>query len=403
MKAVMYGAGNIGRGFIGMLLSRSGYDVAFVDVVEATVEAINRDKCYPVRIVSSEGYEEIEVKNVSAVNGRDEDAVAEAIAQADVMATAVGVNIMKFIAPVIAKGLRRRFEQGKAPFNIIICENLIDANKVLEDMLKKDMTDEEKTWFDQNVGLVEASIGRMVPVQTDEMRCGNPLRVCVERYGFLPVDKDAFRGNVPAIDHMIPFAPFDYFIRRKLYVHNMGHATCAYLGMLKGSEYIYQSIADPEVRLICQSAMTESAIALAKTYGVDVSAILDHVFDLLVRFENKALMDTCARVGGDTVRKLHGTDRMIGSAQLCLRHGVTPAFIALGAAAAVRAHITQNGLEDSVDSAIAVLKALSGLEKEEKLTLMIARMYEKIASGATIADLRAFADRARVEASGAIV
>ena len=51
LKAIMYGGGNIGRGFIGMLMSQSGYDVTFVDVVDTVVETLNRDHCYPVRIV----------------------------------------------------------------------------------------------------------------------------------------------------------------------------------------------------------------------------------------------------------------------------------------------------------------------------------------------------------------
>jgi len=39
-KAVMYGAGNIGRGFIGALLSQSGYEVTFVDVAQPVVAAL---------------------------------------------------------------------------------------------------------------------------------------------------------------------------------------------------------------------------------------------------------------------------------------------------------------------------------------------------------------------------
>ena len=92
--------------------------------------------------------------------------------------------------------------------------------------------------FDETVGLVEASIGRMVPVQTEEMKDGDPMRVSVEGYGFLPVDKAAFKGDIPSITNMVPFEPFDFYIKRKLYIHNMGHATCAYLGDLLGLEYI---------------------------------------------------------------------------------------------------------------------------------------------------------------------
>ncbi len=403
MKAVMYGAGNIGRGFIGYLFSRSGYEVTFIDVADKVVDALNRDGAYPVRVVSSDGFSEETVSPVKAVNGRDEDAAAEAIADADIMATAVGVNVLKFIAPVIAKGLKKRYARGGGMFNIIICENLIDANKVLEGMIKAQLSEEEQAWLGKSVGLMEASIGRMVPVQTEEMQAGNPLRVCVERYGFLPVDKDACRGDMPHILGMVPFSPFDYYIRRKLYVHNSGHAISAYLGMMEGDAYIYESIANPETRIICQSAMTESATALSKAYGVDMPAILNHVFDLLVRFENKALMDTCARVGADTTRKLASQDRLIGAGKLCLEMGVTPAFIALGAAAALRAHLESLGEAQTIENAAKALKGLSGLDADDQLAGMILPLYAQIARGASIQGLRRAADCLRVSAGGDIV
>ena len=106
-------------------------------------------------------------------------------------------------------------------------------------------------------------------------------------------------GEIPDIKSMVPFAPFDFYIKRKLYIHNMGHATCAYLGDLLGLEYIYQSIDVPEVRIVVQNAMIESAMALHKKYDVALDGILMHITDLLHRFTNAALKDTCKRVGGD--------------------------------------------------------------------------------------------------------
>ena len=210
MKAVMYGGGNIGRGFIGALLSQSGYEVTFVDVVDAVVDTLNREHKYPVRILSNEGHKDVEVLNVSAVNGNNMEAVADVIAGADIMATAVGARILKFIVPNIVAGLRKRWGMNKGPLNIIICENLIGADSYLKGEIAKLMNEEEKKLLDEKVGFVEASIGRMVPVQTDEMKGDNPLRVCVESFGILPVDKAAFKGEIPAIKNMVPFTPF-YF------------------------------------------------------------------------------------------------------------------------------------------------------------------------------------------------
>ena len=404
MNAVMYGGGNIGRGFIGALLSQSGYQVTFIDVAEPVVKHLQEKKCYPIRYVSSSGYEDVLVENVTAVNGNDTEAASNIIAQCDIMATAVGARILKFIVPNIVAGLRKRWEAGDKPLNIIVCENLMDANKVVEAMIKEQLTEDECVKFDATVGLVEASIGRMVPVQTEEMKDGEPMRVCVERYGFLPVDKAAFKGEIPQIKNMVPFAPFDFYLKRKLYIHNMGHATCAYLGDLLGLEYICQSIDVADVRILVQNAMLESAMALSKKYGVAMEDIVMHITDLLNRFTNAALKDTCQRVGGDPARKLSPDDRLIGSSLLALEQGVTPAYIAVGAAAGLYRYIKETeGMEQGMDSARQVLAEVSKLEAQSRLAQMILAMYEKILTGATVCDLRYAADAVKAASLSAII
>jgi len=403
-QAVMYGGGNIGRGFIGALLSQSGYAVTFVDVAAPGVDTLREKGTYPVRYVSSEGYEDVWIENVTAVNGNDLPAVAETIENCDIMATAVGARILKFIVPNIVAGLRKRWQMGKGTLNIIICENLMDANKVLEDMLKEQLTEAEQTLFDETVGLVEASIGRMVPVQTEEMKDGEPLRVCVERYGFLPVDKAAFKGEIPEIRNMIPYEPFDFYIKRKLYVHNMGHATCAYLGGLMELEYIYQSIDVADIRILSQNAMLESAMALHKKYGASLAELQLHIQDLLGRFTNKALKDTCQRVGGDPARKLRPDDRMIGSAKLTMEQGITPCYIAVGAAAGVYRYIKETDcMEQGMETAEQVLASVSQLESDGSLKTMILSMYSRILDGANIADLRRAADTIKRESLGNVI
>lgn len=393
MKAVMYGGGNIGRGFIGMLFSESGYEVTFVDVAETVVQELQEKREYPLRYVTNQGHQDLLVRPVTAVNGNDMDSIAEAIAECDIMATAVGARILKFIVPNLVAGLRKRWAAGKGPLNIIICENLMDANLVLERMLKEQLTEEECRLLDEQVGLVEASIGRMVPVQTEEMQDGEPLRVCVERYGFLPVDKSAFKGEVPEIRNMIPFEPFDFFIKRKLYIHNMGHAACAYLGDILGLEYIYQAIDRDDIYIIVRNAMEESAAALSVKYHMPLEDIMKHISDLLYRFTNAALKDTCKRVGGDPSRKLFPQDRLIGAANLALQQDIVPAYITIGAAAAVRRYIEEtDGMEQSIEQAEIVLADISGLEKDGELMKLIVRMYQMILEGKSLKDLRRTAD-----------
>jgi len=400
--AMMYGAGNIGRGFIGMLLSQSGYKVTFIDVAKPLVDALNLRGSYPVRMLDTDGHEDVLVEDVDAIDGMNETAVAEAIANTDVMATAVGANILPRIAKNIALGLKLRMKRGGKPLNILICENLMDANIALTGWISEHLDETERAWMNTNVGFVEASIGRMVPVQTPDMQEGDPLRVCVERYGYLPVDKDAFRGELPEIRNMVPFSPFDFYIRRKLYIHNMGHAVTAYLGMYEHLPLIADAIDDPEIYILAFQAMLESAEALFYKYGVPVSETLRHIQDLLLRFANRSLGDTCARVGADIVRKLSASDRLIGAVRLCREQGITPAHICVGIAGATYAYLKEKGLEQTREHASQTLEQLSGMT-DSFLLPMILRYYDLLVSGCTIADLRRAAQREKANNSYDVV
>ena len=157
----------------------------------------------------------------------------------------------------------------------------------------------------------------------------------------------------------------------------MGHATCAYLGNYLGLEFIYQSIAIPAVRVLVENAMIESAMALSAKYGVDFQSIQLHITDLLFRFTNAALKDTCERVGGDPARKLSPSDRMIGSSVTAVENGIKPVYISVGSAAAVRRYINEaEGLEQNRETAEEVLETVSRIEKGSELSQLILGFYD---------------------------
>lgn len=402
-KALMYGAGNIGRGFIGQLFYMSGYETTFVDVNMDIVNRLNTDGSYPIYITRGDRYEEYRVENVRAVDGRDIPAVAEAIAEADIGATAVGVNILRFIAEPFAAGVKLRRERNiYVPLNVIICENMIAADKYFAGLVKAHLTAEEQAYFDEYIALVEPSIGRMVPATPKELSDGNPLAVCVEEYCELPVDKEAFKGDIPQIANMVPFAPFDYYIQRKLFLHNMSHAMTAYLGALKGCTYIWEAALDPEIQLLVLRALIEAARALSLEHGLPLGEIYDHTENLLYRFENKLLGDTIERVGRDTKRKLSENDRLVGAANLCYKHGIMPVHICLGIAAGymfapesdessreVAAFVKNNGLDAAMaqyssivdsgcDIALAVERGYNLLHKyNSNLAPVVAELQKK--------------------------
>lgn len=381
--AVMYGGGNIGRGFIGKVFADSGYEVCFLDIVQDVIDEMNARGQYTVRIVSNAETVDTTVKPVRAVNSLTEQAVDE-IANCAIMATAVGVNVLPRIAPVIAKGAVARMQRGCGPLDIILCENQLGADELMRGWIYGQLTDEQKAWADENLGLVEASIGRMVPPLTPEMRAQDKLLICVEPYSELPVDRDAFRGEIPGLVGLIPYSPFEFYIKRKLFLHNGGHALCAYLGYEKGCEYIWQAIADPRIHDAAKASMMASAQALVAKFGEGVRENVEsNVADLLFRFQNRALKDTVARVGADPVRKLRRNDRIVGAALFALEQGVDPSPIVKGIAAALRFDRAEDATAPEVQKALKergidyVLEHYMGLAPDEPLYGMIRAEWTK--------------------------
>jgi mannitol-1-phosphate 5-dehydrogenase len=361
-KAVQFGAGNIGRGFTGQLFTESGYEVVFVDVVADVVDLLNERREYTIRYAKPIP-ENIPVCNVRAVNGTKLAAVSDEIHDADLLCTAVGVNVLPHVAPGIAQGVQKRAERiGDRPLNIIICENLAHASEFLREKVKEYLPADFHEYLDRNVGFVESVVARMVPVMTEEQKREDPLLVLVEPYKILPVDRVAWVGEMPEIVGVQYRDNFQGYVDRKLFGHNMGHAISAYLGYLRGYEYIYQSMLDPEVKSVTRAAMMETGDAMVKKWGFVASEHQEFVDDLIERFGNEALGDQVARVGKDPLRKLGPADRLVGGAKICVEQGVNPEHVCKGIAAAllydapadptaakVQAQIKEQGMEKTIE------------------------------------------------------
>ena len=213
MKAIMYGAGNIGRGFIAERFYLSDYETVFIDVNTQMVDAINEAREYPIYVTMGSEYVPTWIKNVRAVNGRDEEAVVNEIADADIMATALGANVLRFVAPLIAKAAALRKKTSGAPLNILICENLIGSDRYLHDLVAPYIADEDKAWFEDNIGFVSVVVGRTVPPTPEEFSAKHPAAVCADVYSELPANPVGFRPvgcELPPVKGLVTFTPFQY-------------------------------------------------------------------------------------------------------------------------------------------------------------------------------------------------
>lgn len=381
-QAMMFGAGNIGRGFLGQLFSESGYMVNFVDVDQALLAALNQEGRYTIRLVTNESSEDVSVGPVRGLPASDREAVAQVIAEAEIGATAVGAGALKHVAPTLAAGIVRRADQGiKTPLNLIICENLKDAARLFRGMVENELPPGYHAYLAEYIGFVDTVIARMVPPLPPELQAQDPSLIVVEPYKELPVDAAGFVGPPPEIVGMQPVAPFAFYTERKLYMHNAGHAVLGYLGYQKGYVYGYEALQDPEIIAAVRGAMQESQQALEKKYDMAEGAITPYLEDAVARFHNRALGDTIFRLARDPIRKLAPNDRLIGAALNALEQGVQPVNLVRGIAGALRFDPVEDPIALQLQDQLqrtgleAVLKSICGLAPASPLVEMIKREF----------------------------
>ena len=315
-KAVIFGAGSVGRGFLGQLFSESGYALVFVDIDEALIRALQVRREYTLRMVDNDSETDLVVSPATGLLSSDENDVASVVAEATLGATAVGPRALAHVAPLIARAIALRAERGtEAPLNLIVCENLKGAGDVLRRMVGDHLERAAHDYMASHVGFVDTVIGRMAPEVPSHLRVQNPALVIVEPYRELPVDRAGFVGQIPEVVGMVPRDDFAVYTARKLYLHNAGHAILGYLGYRRGCTFGYEALEDSEVRPILDGAMDESIRGIVAQYGAEEQCLGQHVDDLMRRFANRALADPVARLARDPIRKLAPEDRLVGAAR----------------------------------------------------------------------------------------
>lgn len=305
MRALQFGAGKIGRGFFAERYTRSGFEVVFVEAREDLVASLNRHRfCWVEWLDGTRA----RCAPVSALLPEPAEAVAEAFCEADVVSTAVGVNHLSTIAPIIATGLQARSRAHKPPINILLGENDLHADALLRQALPP---------LEAEFGIVRCIIGRQVVAEIPD----EPPGVRADPYSLLPIDADALVGTLPAIEGVYPVRPFEVYFKRKLYVHNGLHALLAYLGAEKGYATVQQALNDPQIHTLYLRGAEALERAFLKEFAFDPAEHHAMVADVRARIEDPRLDDPIARVAREPMRKLRPEDRLVGAYRLVKKHG----------------------------------------------------------------------------------
>lgn len=367
MKAVHFGAGNIGRGFVGLLLHQGGYEVVFSDVADQLVDAINAVDSYTVHEAGPGGVDH-EVTGFRAVNSRtDPEVVADEVATADVVTTAVGPTVLRFVAPSIVAGLRRRSADA-APVQIMACENAIGATDLLRAEIEN-AAGEDAAELTARAVFANTAVDRIVPAQPE----GSGVNVTVEPYFEWAIEAPPFGDALPEIPGAHFVEDLGPYIERKLFTVNTGHAATAYFGAQAGIERISDALADPAIAAAVSAALEETSAVLTAVHGLDPAELAVYRATILDRFRNPELVDTVQRVGRQPLRKLSRHERFIGPASMAAERGLSTAAL-VGAVAAALAFddpadeqsVQMQELERTEDAA-AFTVTVTGLEAEHPL------------------------------------
>jgi mannitol-1-phosphate 5-dehydrogenase len=321
-KIVIFGAGKIGRSFIGQLFGCNGYKVVFVDIDPRIVNLLNERGNYRI-VIKGDKEEEIIVPDVEAVSALDSDKVADEVSTAGILAVSVGKNALEKVMPAISAGLlKRSVDAPGTPLDIILAENMRSAADFVMEQLKKNLP--LSFPVESMVGLIETSIGKMVPIMPLTELEKDPLVVFAEPYNTLILDGKGFKSPIPEIKGLAPKKNIKAWVDRKAFIHNLGHATAAYFGYYRHPDavYMYEVLDDPQVLRFTRNVMLQSADILKTAYSGEFTDVdlIDHIDDLISRFRNKALQDTVFRVGQDLTRKLSSDDRFMGAIHLAMKY-----------------------------------------------------------------------------------
>ncbi|KDN58295.1 mannitol-1-phosphate 5-dehydrogenase [Exiguobacterium sp. AB2] len=372
MKAVHFGAGNIGRGFIGLLLNQSGYEVTFVDINDTVIEALEAKRYYEVGF-AEEGVDNVVVDRVRGVNSlKDPERVIALIAEADLVTTAVGPTLLPKVAPLISEGLRDR--ETEAPVYVIACENMIGGSASLKQEIEAS----------GGIGTAHASfpnaaVDRIVPLQQHE----DPLFVEVETFYEWVIETQGLDARPPLhgvtwVDEIGPY------IERKLFTVNTGHAIASYIGSLFEKGTIDEALKDRRVRQVVQGALYETGWLLLEKYGFEAKEHSRYIQKIIKRFENPKLKDEISRVARSPIRKLGPSDRLVKPARELVDNGIEPNELAYGIAAALNYYNPEDSesselyLSIEESGILSTIEKYLGLNEADTLTKLILEQYDLI-------------------------
>jgi mannitol-1-phosphate 5-dehydrogenase len=336
VKAMIFGAGKIARGFIGHLLYLSKVPFILVDVNEPLIEELNQRKSYHVHVMGNHD-KDVEITDFKGILCSDFKQIADEWQDAAIAFTSVGGKNLSELGKVIAEAFIQRCQKGviHQPFNIVTCENWQEPAEELRTAIHSHLPEFYAELFDRWVGISEAVVMRsgVEPTQ-DKMRLDS-LCVYVSDYWELPINKQKFKGELLSINGLRYLDQFAGFLERKFYTYNAANGTVAYLGYLRKHQHIFEAASDPKIVEVLDAVYQETGKALIAKHGVAADDQIAFAISSKRKLQDRNIIDFVERNARDPIRKLGYDDRLVGSARIAMQYGIEPHALCLAIAAAI--------------------------------------------------------------------
>ncbi len=353
-KVVVFGAGATGRGHVGLLAWQAGFELVFVDKKPDLVQCLQRAGCYRVRLFGDRE-QEVEVTGFRVYHSLERAAIAEEVADAALVLTAVFDPNLPDVAETLALAVSRCAERHRSePINVIACENMMDSSSTLGVHVMSRLGAEERAYARDHFGFPDCMISRVVPRPEPD-----PLLIVTEDYNEWTARADAFLGKKPPVLTALELVENQTArLERKLFIHNGGHAICGYVGFHRGHHFIHEAVADPVVGRYVSGALDELGGVVRRKHGFSAQSIEAYKADLGRRGAIPQLADAVLRVVRDPARKLSPRERLVAPALLAVDYGLPRSWIVKGIVAALK----YQHPDDAQSLALAAKLGNEGLE-----------------------------------------
>lgn len=210
---------------------------------------------------------------------------------------------------LVVAALRRRKEDGVAPFTVMSCDNITSNGAVARrsfHAFAQELDPSFAEWMADQVRFPNSMVDRITPATTDSDRTlvhdrfGIPDEwpVTAEPFAQWVLEDDFPAGRPPLGDAGVQLvADVEPYELMKLRLLNASHQAMAYFGTLLGYQHAHEAAADPLIHRLLERYMDDEATpTLRPVPGIDLQ---DYKATLLERFANPEIRDTLARLCTD--------------------------------------------------------------------------------------------------------